>query len=176
MATYGPAQVANYAWTLDGSPLTLAGQDPYDPVPLDPVGPGTSLRALVVASLFTDRRAASDDVLPSDSGDPPNRGGWWGDTYSGDAAGTEGDEGDLFGSRLWLLTRSRATMANVERARLYATEALQWLIDDGIAERVEVTAERIDRPRGPPYIGLDVRLYRSAATRYAELWTEEGIT
>jgi phage gp46-like protein len=175
MALYDPTEIASYAWTLDGSPLTLAGQNPWDVVPSDPSKLTTSLRALVVASLFSDRRAATDDVLPSDAGDPPNRGGWWGDTYSGEAAGTESASGDLFGSRLWLLRRARATMENVERAKRYAEEALAWLVEDGIAERVDVTAERIERATGRPYIGIETRLYRGKATRYAELWAEEGI-
>ena len=56
------------------------------------------LRTAVLISLMTDRRARLDDALPSDDG---NRRGWWGDVAA------EGN--DRIGSRLWLLSRAKAT-------------------------------------------------------------------
>ena len=47
----------------------------------------------VINSLFSWRRAESDDILPGTS-----RYGWWADTYD--------DDGEKFGSRLWLLPLS----------------------------------------------------------------------
>lgn len=81
------------------------------------------LRTAVIISLFTDRRAEADDEIPDGSDD---RRGWW--------AGA-------IGSRLWLLARAKETPDTLARARAYAIEALQWLIDDGVATAVEVTAE-----------------------------------
>jgi phage gp46-like protein len=64
------------------------------------------------------------------------RWGWWGD-------GLDGQTNDQIGSRLWLLSRAKVTQQTVIRAREYAEEALQWLVDDGVATRVTVTAERM---------------------------------
>jgi phage gp46-like protein len=89
------------------------------------------LNSVVMTSLFTRRRALPTDVLP----DPADtREGWWADPYAD-------VEGDLIGSRLWLLRRSKATQAVVNQAETYAKEALQWLVDDGVAETVTVEVE-----------------------------------
>lgn len=86
------------------------------------------LARAVVISLFSWRRADEDDVLPGES-----RYGWWADTFS---------EGDPIGSKLWLLIRSKLTDETLLKAKEYAEEALQWLIEDRIASSVTVTAER----------------------------------
>jgi phage gp46-like protein len=83
----------------------------------------------VVISLFTWRRAKPDDPVDGD------RWGWWGDGL-GDLPN------DRIGSRLWLLSREKLTQSVLNRARGYAEEALQWLLDDGVATRVTVTTER----------------------------------
>lgn len=85
------------------------------------------LRTAVIISLFSDRRAEADDEIPDGSDD---RRGWW--------AGS-------IGSRLWLLARAKETPDTLARARAYAIESLQWLIDDGVATAVEVTAEWAQR-------------------------------
>lgn len=87
------------------------------------------LETAILISLFTDRRAGAGDVLPDGEED---RRGWWGDAF--------GVPGDLIGSRLWLLDRSTQSAANLATAEEYAREALQWLIDDKVAEAVKVTA------------------------------------
>jgi phage gp46-like protein len=108
------------------------------------------LRTAVIISLFTDRRAETDDVLPEAGAD---RRGWWGDVQARDGRGR-------IGSRLWLLKREKRTPETVARAREYAEEALAWLIEDRVARRVEVTTEItpegwlawsivIERPEGP---------------------------
>ena len=51
----------------------------------------------------------------------------------------------MIGSRLWLLNREKELQSVVNRARDYAAESLQWLIDDGIASRVDVAAGWIDK-------------------------------
>lgn len=108
------------------------------------------LETAVVISLFTDRLAGKDDQLP----DPTSgRRGWWGDSFSN-------KDGDKIGSRLWLLSREKQLPKVVARAKEYAEESLQWLVDDGIARSVSVTAEIvkqgvlgllivIDRPENP---------------------------
>lgn len=120
------------------------------------------LRTAVMVSLFTDRRARADDILP---GDPADRRGWWGDLEPRVA-------NDLIGSRLWLLAREKATSAALNRAREYAAEALAWLVADGVARTVDVEVEA----QGPVLsLGLAIRvvIVRTAgdAARYALTWS-----
>ncbi|MFM8333100.1 MAG: phage GP46 family protein, partial [Candidatus Methylumidiphilus sp.] len=83
-------------------------------------------------SIFTERRALADDVLPAAGGD---RRGWWGDAYADIDA-------DRIGSRLWLLERSRDLPNVLLLAEQYLREAVQWLIDDGVVEQIDCKAER----------------------------------
>lgn len=102
------------------------------------LAPDDGLETAVILSLFTDRRARQDDPLPDGSED---RRGWWADAYHPAPLGAPPGEGnDLIGSRLWLLEREKDTQEVVNRARDYAEEALQWLVEDGIAEQIEVMA------------------------------------
>jgi phage gp46-like protein len=105
---------------------------------------GHDLESAVMISLFTDRRAEEDDD-PTES----NRRGWWGDTYSA-------IENDRIGSRLWLLSRSKEIQPTVNLAQLYAEEALQWLIEDNIAEAVNVTASIVRRG----VLGLEIEIVK----------------
>ena len=41
---------------------------------------------------------------------------------------------------LWLLAREKRTPAVLARAELYVREALQWLVDDGVASAIAVAA------------------------------------
>ncbi len=90
------------------------------------------LETAIIVSLFTDRRVRDDEELPAGEA---SRRGWWGDV---DAA-----KGDQTGSRLWLLTREKQMPQVVAKANEYAKEAVQWLIDDKIATRVDVLAEAV---------------------------------
>lgn len=111
----------------------------------------------VMISLFSWARARDDDEVEG-----RRRYGFWGDTY--------GDPGERTGSRLWLLRRQKITDTVVERAREYAQEALKWLIDDGVADSVSVTAQRggLDR------IDLLVTVTRNGIARtlrFADVWS-----
>ena len=87
-------------------------------------------------SLFTDRRAEPDDKPPS--GDPRDRRGWWADEFAE-------VEGDKFGSRLWLLDRSKNTNETKLRAEEYVREAWAWMLEDRVVESVDVEIETTDR-------------------------------
>lgn len=89
---------------------------------------GSDLATAVLLSAFTDRTANPDDVIPDGTGDPR---GWW------------GDQGETvpIGSRLWLLDRAKQNDDTLTRAHDYLTECLKWLIDDGVAARVDVLVE-----------------------------------
>jgi phage gp46-like protein len=90
--------------------------------------PLDKLTRAVVISLFTWRRAESDD-------DVDNPMGWWGDTWPT-------VQNDRIGSRLYLLRRSKLTNQTPIKAREYITQALQWMIDDGVAARIDVDSQR----------------------------------
>jgi phage gp46-like protein len=126
------------------------------------------LHTAVLISLFTDRRAADDDTLPDPSSS--DKRGWWGDLNSPDVTG------DQIGSRLWLLSREKATMEVVRRAEQYAKESLQWLIEDGVAATVNVTAERVEAPLAT--LALKVEILKSngvtEAMEFSIKWDELG--
>lgn len=84
------------------------------------------LAQAVLISLFSWRKSEEDDGIKA-----PNRQGWWGDTYATVA-------GDRIGSRLWLLQREKILPLTLQRAEAYAKEALQWMIDDRLVERITV--------------------------------------
>ena len=93
---------------------------------------GDDLTTAVLISLFTDRRAAPSDVIPDGT---TNRRGWWADI---DTSGNL----DEWGSRLWLLDRSKSpTQQVLNDAITYCNEALAWMVTDGVAASVNVTAQ-----------------------------------
>ncbi|MEZ5709735.1 MAG: phage GP46 family protein [Blastomonas sp.] len=107
------------------------------------------MRTAILISLFSDARAPDGAALPEESAD---RRGWWGDDF--------GEAGDQTGSLLWLISRAKITAQTLNQARNAALGALQWLIDDGIASRIDVTVEAqqgqrlaigvvLERPEGP---------------------------
>lgn len=126
--------------------------------------PDDGLATSIYLSLFLDRRAEPGDVLPDGVTD---RRGWWADAHPVAA-------GDVIGSRLWLLERSKNTPDVLDRATTYAREALQWLLDDRVSDRVDVTTEFLDGVAG---LGIVVTVYRPgvdpARFRFDRTWDAE---
>lgn len=91
-----------------------------------------SLYTAVLVSLFTDARASSADELPPELAQEADLRGYWGDAIA--------DDRQSIGSKLWLLHREKQLPRVLARAERYATEALQWLVRDGLATAVQVTA------------------------------------
>lgn len=89
-----------------------------------------SLETAVIISLFTDRRVAAEELAR----DQTDKMGWWGDMFP------DVDQ-DKIGSRLWLLRRAKRTTATLRLFEDYCKEALQWLVEDGVATAIKVTAE-----------------------------------
>lgn len=127
---------------------------------LDGAGLATDggLETAVILSLFTDRRADADDVLPSPGGDAR---GWWGDVVP-----LAPDY--LLGSRLWLLSREKQTTLVLERARVYAAEALAWLVTSGAASSVQVVASNPTMGVLALHIAIDAP--QSGAKTYTYQW------
>lgn len=109
------------------------------------------LRTAVIASLFTWRRANADDVLPDPAA--TDRKGYWGDSFAQ-------INGRQVGSRLWLLARRVRTDGVAEEARQMCIEALDWLIEDGVAAAVDV----IVTAAPPRRLNLGVRIHRHDGT------------
>lgn len=118
------------------------------------------LETAVVLSLFTDARAADDDILPLGQAD---RRGWWADGFGDEA-------GDRIGSRLWLLHAAKQLPEVLIKVKEYAEEALAWMVEDGVAIKVEVDTW-IPREE---VLGMVVRIYRptgaAASYRFESLW------
>ena len=113
---------------------------------------GNDLVSATLISLFTDRIANPDDVIPDGTDDPR---GWWGDL----------GEDRPIGSRLWLLSRAKQTQETLNNAVDYAREALEWFIDDGVAARIDVFAQWVRTS----FLGLQVILYNQDGTTIASL-------
>lgn len=117
-----------------------------------------SLSTAVTLSLFTDRLANTDDTLPDESQD---RRGWWADALSEQSH-------DKVGSRLWLLSREKQTTSVLRRAEDYAYEALEWLIEDGIANSVVVTAT--NPRRGWLLLSIAIEKADGESANYEYIW------
>jgi phage gp46-like protein len=119
------------------------------------------LETAVILSLFTDSQADADDVLPDRSRD---RRGWWGD------AGAPVP----LGSRLWLLSREKTTPATRLRAIQYANDALAWMIEDGVADQLDVDAAYAAGT--PTRLDLTITIIREGETlfsrRFDPFWQE----
>ncbi|MFX1674045.1 phage GP46 family protein [Paraburkholderia sp. A2WS-5] len=85
---------------------------------------GNDIETAILISIFTDRMAQPGDVIPDGTNDPR---GWWAD-----------DEVPI-GSRMWLLRRAKQTTQTLQLAYDYIAEALQWMVDDGVASRFDIS-------------------------------------
>ena len=160
--------MADVRLTLQGEPeqavtydllLTPMGQ-------LDQTG---ELETAVVIALLTDARADADDELPDSRND--DRRGWWGDL---DAEAIW--DGWPIGSKLWLRARSTIRSAAARQGATTAQiradllDALQPLVDRGIATRLDVQVARAGQER----IEARIALFRGDRAlldlRFADLW------
>ncbi|MEG1824349.1 MAG: phage GP46 family protein [Cloacibacillus sp.] len=98
--------------------------------PLTDISTDAGLETAVIISLFTDRRAAGEELPQNESSGR----GWWGDSVTD-------VQNDKIGSKLWLLFREKQLTSVALRAKEYAEEALKWLIKDKIVKSINVVAE-----------------------------------
>ena len=96
----------------------------------------------VILSLFCDARGIEQDGTVGR--------GWWGDAL------TERDE---WGSRLWQLVRSKDTSETLRRAEDAANDALRWMLEDGVCEKLSITAYSPQRETLGLLIKLDNRRF-----------------
>lgn len=117
------------------------------------------LRTAVLMLLFTDARAATEDLRFEHAGD---RRGWAGDGFDVDRARGEAP----LGSTLWLYRRHEFTDLTGAEMAAEVERALRPLVDQGAAVRVEAIPD-VRKDEG--MIAMTVRLYgRDGRETYAE--------
>lgn len=116
--------------------------------PNDEVARGDDLHTAVVISLFT-RRADPATVGPN---------GWWGDFFTPIP----------LGSRLHLLATAKLTNQTIRRAELFCREALGWLVQDGVAARVDVAVAR----NGTHRVDIRVVITKKSGDQWEHIWSQ----
>ncbi len=118
------------------------------------------LDSAVIISLFTWARAAAGEV---DENAP--RFGWFGDKIDADST-------DSTGSKLYLLKRKKITNQTIMDASEYIEQALQWMIEDGVATEIKAEVERnaSDVNRVDALVQI-VRGDRSRTMKFNDLWS-----
>ena len=111
---------------------------------------GNDLETAVLISLFSDRLANADDVIPDGTNDPR---GWVGDL----------GQTVMIGSRLWLLSRSKLTSALAPIVKAMAVEALQWMIDDSVVAKFDIITEVVL----PNRLNMQIIAYKQDGTKIA---------
>lgn len=116
---------------------------------------GQDLETACLVSLFSDRLATPDHVPADGTGD---RRGWWADPY----------EDRPIGSNVWQLERAKKTRATLGQARRYTLDALQWLIDDGLAKTILCNTSWV----APTLLGIAIAIIKpdGTHTRFAYGW------
>lgn len=117
------------------------------------------LQTAIYISLFTDRRIGEDDEIPDRSND---RRGYWGDTL----------EDEPLGSFLWTLDREKITTSLLNKIDTYSKDALNWLIEDGIASEINTIVERDSK--NIEQINIEIQIIKpdekSESYRYSLNW------
>lgn len=114
---------------------------------------GSDLANAMLISVFTDRQANADDVIPDGTTD---RRGWWGDRYGAYP----------IGSRIWLLPRI-VTPDTLVTAQDMLIEATAWMVDAGVAAKIEVVTQWAPKDGGDTMLAATVTAIRSDGTRVA---------
>jgi len=127
-------------WKNGNADLVLQEED---------LGLDRGLAPAIMVSLFSDRRRPEDERASSEMR------GWWPDT-----------EEDRHGSLLWLLQREKITNETLTKVRSWVEDALQWMLEDSIAESISVHVER----DGVERVQVGVQLTRGSAQRWQHLW------
>lgn len=134
---------ARFDWVIDISPQGSR------------IGTASSLHSLVINALFSNRRAHPDQIIKG-----IDRQGWWAEYLM---------NGRRWGSRLWTL-RGKAADTTPGQAEHYVNEALQHLIDDGVAERIETEAQWLNQANGQLAMSLAIYEPDNLLPAYQQRW------
>ncbi len=115
----------------------------------------------ILYSIYGERRANEREVVP-----PNLRRGWIGNIHS---------RSDFEnGSKLWLFEQARLNRSIMNRIADEARKALQWLVDDGLAESID-GAEVITR-NGIIFLSVTIRRSNDRIdNRLFDLWENTGV-
>lgn len=123
----------------------------------------SGLETSVLISLFTDARV-SDDELPDGLTD---KRGWWGDLFSN-------IEGDKIGSKLWTLSRAKIELTTLAGIENFVVEALNWMIEDGVATSIDVNASYDEFNRAIVAININ-RPQGDEPNRFDFFWNQQDL-
>ncbi len=122
------------------------------------------LETSVLISLYTDARASEDDNVD----DPNDLRGWAGDLLP--------SNDDSIGSKLWLLDRSKATQENANKAKQYVQQALNWMIEDGVASKIDVVTSIVGYEETKKLV-LNITIYKNndkiLGIKFNDIWTAQ---
>lgn len=127
----------------------------------------SDLETAVVISLFTDKVVPPDWIFPQKGvlNDPK---GFWADSVNGFPVG----------SNLWLLRQQSGAPNLLQIARVYCNDALQWLLNSGIATSIVVDTSWIF-PNSTRAMGIAVTITEPVSnktTRFQYSWAWQAIT
>lgn len=120
------------------------------------------LETAVAISLFTDKRVSEEDRPDLEK----DQRGWWGDMFP------EVDL-DKIGSRLWTLDRSKTNNETLRRSEELCKEALNWMLEDGLASAIIINSEYNDSKN----LIVDIEISRpdKDSERFSVLWDEQEL-
>ena len=118
----------------------------------------------LLMSVLGEKRALQSEV-PA----PERQRGWWGNEAL-DFADYE------IGSKLWLLAQARQTQVNLNHAQTYVRDSLQWFVDDGFLDEVEVGAQynKIGDESVMEILVNLVRFQNSVLSKGFKIWQNTG--
>ena len=122
------------------------------------------LETAVLISLFSDQRVTSADLPDGET----SKRGWWGDVFPE-------VEGDQIGSKLWTFDRVKRTLAVLVQIETAATNALKWMLDDGVAKTVEIEAEFDDNRDNGIILRIDITRPDDTENRFNFVWDQQEI-
>lgn len=105
------------------------------------------LESACIITIGTDARADNSDILPNKNS---NRSGFWGSQLLGFQVG----------NKLWLLGRSNLTSATAATARQYLEEGFEWMIREGIASEIIISAW----VALPSQLNFSVKIYKPSGS------------
>jgi phage gp46-like protein len=120
------------------------------------------LQTAVTISLFTDQRVSEDELPPEEK----SKRGWWADSFPV-------TDQDKIGSKLWLLERVKRTAETLRKFEDYSREALNWLIEDGVAETIEVSASYDEDNQ--LVAAITIKKPKGRTSRYQLLWDKQEL-
>ena len=118
----------------------------------------------LLVSLFTDRRAAPDEVA-----DPLKRRGWCGNDHAG-------IPNENWGSGLWLYEQSRLVHDTTEGLRMEAIQCLNWTLEEKLMQSVDVTVTADPYHRRATINVVTVDDFGVNASRSYRLWSNTAET